>query len=135
MSSEPESTISQAEIAVMKIIWESQPISVREVYEAINAPREEPLTRTTILKHIQRLEAKGWLERDDGRPARYRATVSSQRAENRLLASFKELVFDGSTMSMVRSLVGGSRLSKTELAELRALIDESEKNTKKRGRK
>jgi len=115
----------------MKIIWKSEPVSVRKVYEAINLQRKAPLTRTTILKHIQRLEAKGWLTRDDGRPALYKSSVSSQTATQSLMSAFKDMLFDGSTMSMVRCLVNEGHFNKDELSELQQLIDSSESSPEK----
>ena len=126
MPSNTPSPISKAEVVVMKVIWEHEPISVRSVYDTINLERKEPLSRTTILKHIQRLETKDWIVRDDSRPALYTSLVSSQVATRNLIRGFKEMLFDGSTMSMVRCLVNEGELSKDELSELQKLIDSSE---------
>ena len=130
MPSSPPSPISKAEVAVMKIIWENEPISVRAVYDTINLERKDPLSRTTILKHIQRLEAKDWITRDDSRPARYKSLVSSKVATRNLILGFKEMLFDGSTMSMVRCLVNEGQLNRDELSELQQLIDSSESTSK-----
>jgi len=126
MTSNNLPSISKAEIAVMKSIWKNEPVSVRQVFEEMNSQRQEPLSRNTVLKHIQRLETKGWLTRDDGRPALYHSTVSSKNATDGLVSAFKEMLFDGSTMSMVRCLVNGGKLAPEEIAELQQLIDSSE---------
>lgn len=107
----------------MNEVWNQQPAQVSDLTAAVNTGRAEPLSRTTVLKTIQRLEEKGWLVRDSGRPARYQAVRPREEARGTLLHAFRERVFNGSAVSLVRCLLDSETLSREEIAELQQLID------------
>lgn len=62
----------------MNVVWGSEsPVSVRDVLEALNARRREPLAYTTVMTVMNRLVTKGALLRaGDGRSYTYEATAS-----------------------------------------------------------
>lgn len=120
--------LSQGEIEIMKQIWDLQPVTVTEVLNALNAKRDEPFNRNTVLVQLRRLEEKGWLAHDeDGRTFLYRATLSREAAQTRLARDFHERVFNGSSASLVRCLVEADGLDEAEIAELRKIINEAER--------
>ena len=99
---------------------------VQKVVDEVNAGRAEPVARNTILKQMQRLEEKGWLKREgEGRPACYVATVGRESVERHMAATLRDTLFGGSPLALVRSLIGQEKLSKAEIAELRALVEEA----------
>ena len=126
MSSNQLPKLAAAEMPIIAVIWDRGPVTVREVVEVVNATREEPVARNTILKQMQRLEEKGWLRRDGGgRPACYVATVGRESAERRMAATLRDSLFGGSPLALVRSLIGQEKLSEEEIVELRALVEEA----------
>jgi predicted transcriptional regulator len=66
------------ESEVMDAVWSaSNPVSVREVLDALNESRPEPLAYTTVMTVMNRLAAKGVLRRSgERRRYAYEATAA-----------------------------------------------------------
>ena len=132
MAKNPPSPLSPGEQALMDILWRSHPASVLDLLEAVNAGREEPVTRNTLQTQLTRLEAKGWIKRDDsGRSHAYEPAVAETRGRAEVLAELKKRLFGGSGLALVRCLVDSGEISAEELAELRKMVRSSK--TKKGG--
>lgn len=115
--------LSAAEQALMNILWKKHPASVLELLEAVNQGRSEPVTRNTLQTQLTRLEAKGWITRDDsGRSHAYEPAVAEQKGRTSVLADLKQRFFSGSNLALVRCLVESGDVSEEELAELRKLV-------------
>ena len=107
----------------MDIIWRRQPVGLNNLLDLVNASREEPVSRATLQTQLTRLEAKGWLTRDDSARAHiYSTTVAETSGRRSVLAELKERFFGGSSMALVRCLVESGEISEAELAELKALV-------------
>ena len=120
--------LSSAEQALMDLIWHHQPATVACLLERVNARREEPITRNTLQTQLSRLEAKGWIQRDEGgRALQYSAVVKEKKGRLGLLKDLKGRMFGGSALSMMRCLVEEGGISKAEIAELRKLLDDQGK--------
>jgi len=106
----------------MKIVWRLGDATVREVYEALREERQ--VAYTTVMTVMKLLETKGYLRKEsEGRAFRYRPTQAESTVMTSLVRDFVDRVFDGAASPLVAHLVRDSRLSKTERAELRRLID------------
>src|SRR5262245_32657583 len=68
-------SLGDFELQVLRLVWEHQPCTERQIWDLVQ--EDSDLARTTVLKTIQRLEAKGLLVRvpGEGRPVRFRAAV------------------------------------------------------------
>ena len=120
--------LSSAEQALMDLIWKNQPATVACLLELVNGRREEPITRNTLQTQLSRLEAKGWIQRDEGgRALQYSAVVKEKKGRLGLLKDLKGRMFGGSALSMMRCLVEEGGISKAEIAELRKLLDDQGK--------
>ncbi|MCF7785419.1 MAG: BlaI/MecI/CopY family transcriptional regulator [Prosthecobacter sp.] len=118
--------LSAAEQALMDILWKKHPSSVLELLEAVNQGRSEPVTRNTLQTQLTRLEAKGWISRDDSsRSHAYEPAVPEQRGRTSVLADLKQRFFGGSNLALVRCLVESGDISEEELAELRRYVRNS----------
>jgi BlaI family penicillinase repressor len=123
--------LSPAEQALMDLIWQRHPVSVAALLELVNAGRAEPITRNTMQTQLTRLEAKGWLMREEGEKIRlYRAAVQEKRGRGRILSELKQRLFGGSGLSLVRCLVEEGGLSDDEIKELKGLIGDHQKDKK-----
>jgi len=117
----------------MDILWRSHPASVLDLLETVNAGREEPVTRNTLQTQLTRLEAKGWIKRDDsGRTHAYEPAVTETRGRAGVLAELKKRLFGGSGLALVRCLVDSGEINAEELAELRKMVQSAK--TKKGGK-
>ena len=80
------------------------------------------MARTTVLKTLQRLEAKGLLVRVRGEtPIRFRAAVDEKRVLPALIGRFVEGMLGGSPGPLVAYLADSQKLSDTDLKALRAI--------------
>ena len=119
----------------MDVLWRSHPATVLELLEAVNRERAEPVTRNTLQTQLTRLEAKGWIVRDDSsRSHAYTPAVPEQRGRTSVLTEIKQRLFGGSNLALVRCLVEGGDITEDELAELRKLVRSVPARTKSKGK-
>jgi BlaI family transcriptional regulator, penicillinase repressor len=128
MSGKSLPALSASEQAIMDQLWRSSPQMLGDLLEAVNAGRAEPITRATLQTQLTRLEAKGWLRRDDSaRAHQYAPAVPEARGRRTVLSELRRRFFGGSSLALVRCLVESGDISETELAELRKLVRDAEK--------
>jgi len=98
---------------------------VREVFEALYSDES---AYTTALKLLQLMHAKGLVKRDESQRAHvYRAAVSKDFTQRRLLGELIDGLFDGRSGELVlRALGSEASPSNDELAQIRALIEQIE---------
>jgi len=124
---------SEAELAILQVLWERGPSTVRAVHERIGPARGTGYT--TILKLMQIMASKGLVERDESRRSHvYRPLLERAATQRRLVADLLDKVFGGSGRDLVMQALATRRASSGELAEIRSLLDELEKeNTRSKG--
>jgi len=116
--------LSPANLEVMKVIWEKGEASVNDVFDEINAHREDKLRRTSIQVQMNRLEEYGWLKhRKEGRTFVYSAVIPEQETRRHIVTDIKDRVFSGSHAELVRCLLDGSSPAPEDIKELRDLLD------------
>jgi BlaI family penicillinase repressor len=122
MSQSAQPVLTRQELALMKIVWRLGNATVREVYEAVREERQ--VAYTTVMTVMKLLETKGYLRKEpEGRAYRYHPTQPESTVMTSLVRDFVDRVFDGAASPLLAHLVRDTRLSKTERAELRRLID------------
>lgn len=120
--------LSVSEQAIMDVLWRSHPAGVLELLEAVNAGRKDPITRNTLQTQLTRLEAKGWIKRDDSsRTHSYEPLVLESHGRTSMLTELRKRLFGGSSLALVRCLVESGDISESELAELRKLVRDHQK--------
>jgi predicted transcriptional regulator len=118
------------EIQVLRLVWQHQPCTERQVSDAMQAARE--IGRTTVLKTMQRLEAKGLLVRvADERPVKFRAAANPNRVLPELIARFVDTVLGGSADPLVAYLAGAGKLSPDDLESLRSIASKINREDEK----
>ena len=103
------------------LVWQHQPCSERQISDLVK--QERSVARTTVLKTLQRLEAKGLLARVPGEPPiRFRAAIDKQRqVVPALINKFVEGMLGGSPGPLVAYLADSAKLSEKDLKALRAI--------------
>jgi predicted transcriptional regulator len=120
--------IGDAELQVLKELWDGGPMTVREVLTRLHEKGRE-LAYTTVLTFLTRLEQKGYVASDkDGAAYVYRPTVSRENVTRIRLKAVMSELFDGAAGPMVLHLLKSERLTEDEVAELRRLIEELDSN-------
>jgi BlaI family transcriptional regulator, penicillinase repressor len=119
---------TEAEIEILKVLWEQGPATVRDIHDALLA-RGHRTGYTTSLKLLQLMHGKGLVLRDESQRAhRFAAAVSREATERAFVGDLIHKLFDGSAARLVLQALGGERAASTgELAEIRRLLAEMEK--------
>ena len=85
-------------------------------------------SRSTVLTYLTRMEAKGLVTIDKGAsPHRYRPAVRREDAALREAESFLDRVYKGSVSLLVSALTQKQALSRREIDELYAILQQAEK--------
>jgi BlaI family penicillinase repressor len=112
---------TESELELLGILWERGPVTVRELFEAVNLGR--PVVYTGVLKLLQIMTEKGLVERDErGRAHVYRAAVSQADTERRFLQELSEKFFAGSAAQLALRALQIEKASDEELEAIRELI-------------
>jgi predicted transcriptional regulator len=112
---------TESELELLGILWERGPVTVRELFEAVN--RGRPVVYTGVLKLLQIMTEKGLVERDErGRAHVYRAAVSQADTERRFLQELSERFFAGSAAQLALRALQIEKASDEELEAIRQLI-------------
>ena len=115
-------SLGELELRVLQMVWDQQPCTERQVSEKICADRD--VARTTILKTIQRLEAKGFLKRLPGEgPVKFKAAVEQKKLVPGLIHKFVDTVLGGSPDPLVAYFADSGKLSKADLQTLKSLVE------------
>jgi predicted transcriptional regulator len=114
---------TEAELEILRALWERGPSTVRQVHEAIAAARETGYT--TTLKLMQIMADKGLVTRDESsRTHIYTPRVSQESTQKQLVTDLVTRAFGGSAAELVLRALSSHTASDEELAEIRKLIDE-----------
>jgi len=118
---------TDAELMILRVLWDRGPSTVRQVHRAINA--ERPTRPTTTLKLMQIMTDKGLLLREESdRPHVYRPAFPREKTQRQLLRDLVEKAFYGSAGSLVLRALALRKPSAREREEIRKLLDEVEGN-------
>lgn len=121
---------TESELAILQVLWQLGPSSVRIVNEALNNERE--VGYTTTLKIMQIMLEKGLVVRNtDSRTHIYDAAVFEADVQNQLLNKFVQTAYRGSASRLVMQLLGNHNASPQELDQIKNLIEELEKEQSK----
>lgn len=123
-------SLGELEIRVLRLVWQQQPCTERQITDAIQ--QERSLARTTVLKTIQRLEGKGLLARLPGSgPVHFRASIPERNVLSALIGRFVESVLGGSAEPLVAYLAGSEKLSAKDLETMRTICRKIDRDAEK----
>jgi len=118
-------SLGELEARVLQLVWEHQPCTERQVWDLVQ--QERSAARTTVLKTIQRLEAKGLLLREANEgPILWRAAIDQRRALPELVGRFVDGVLGGSASPLAAYLAGQKQLSPKDVAALKKIAEKLE---------
>jgi predicted transcriptional regulator len=113
---------TDAELAILQVLWKRGPSTVRQVTEELN--RSRPTGYTTVLKLMQIMTEKGLVKRDESQQAHiYESTCSEQQTQRQLVTYLLDRAFGGSGTKLVMQALSGRQTSAEELAQIRELLD------------
>ena len=113
---------TDAELAILRILWERGPSTVRQVHDILG--QERTAAYTTALKLLQIMTEKGLVERDEReRTHVYRAKLSEDQTQRQLVRDLLDRAFGGSASKLVMQALATRRASADELREIGRVID------------
>lgn len=115
---------TDAELEILRVLWERGPSTVRQVHELLAAARETGYT--TTLKLMQIMADKGLVTRDESaRTHIYASRTSQESTQKQLVNDLVQRAFGGSAAELVLRALASHKTSDEELQEIRKLIDEA----------
>jgi BlaI family transcriptional regulator, penicillinase repressor len=134
MSKKPLPKPTEAELALLRVLWERGPSTVREIHE--NLSDEKETGYTTSLKILQNMAEKGLVARDESRRSHvYRAVYQAEQTQRQLVRDLLRRAFGGSPGKLVVQALSEETVSADDLAEIRRLLDELEARQSRKGTK
>jgi BlaI family penicillinase repressor len=116
-------TLTEQELEIMKIVWERESTTVRDVYEALLEKRK--VAYTTVMTMMKILEEKKYLKRTQlDRAYVYRPAQPKAKVIGAMVREFVNRVFNGSAEPLLVHLVEESNLSRRDLEEIARLRKE-----------
>lgn len=120
---------TDAELEILKVLWQHGPSTVREVFDALSGTRTTGYT--TVLKLMQIMSEKGLVTRDETERAHvYHARLREDETQRQLVGDLLVRAFDGSAKKLVMQALSSEKASAEELSEIRRMLDELEGDEK-----
>ena len=118
-------TLTEAELRIMRILWERGESLVSELVAAM--PESTPLAYTSVLTTVRILEQKGYVRhRQEGRAFVYHPCVAEHEASRSEVRHVLHRFFGNSPERLLLTLLGDEEVSPSELQRLKTAIAQAE---------
>ena len=119
---------SEFELQVLGLLWETAPLTVREVLERL--PDGKKRAYTSVLSVMQVMEKKGLLSRarGEGLADEWRPAVGRDQVMKPVIQRLLDHLFAGKPSAVMQQLLEGGDVSAEELAKIRRMIDAAERD-------
>ncbi|MCG8653114.1 MAG: BlaI/MecI/CopY family transcriptional regulator [Pirellulales bacterium] len=126
---EKKHRLAELQLAIMQVLWRRGAATVAEV-RADLAP-QRALAHTTVGTMLAKMEEKGQVRhRSDGRVNIYRPAIRQNQVSQSMVQDLADRLFGGDVKRMVCHLLDGGELTPGDLAELRRMIQQREKEAR-----
>jgi BlaI family transcriptional regulator, penicillinase repressor len=117
-------TLTEAELRLMDVLWQSGPSTVQQLLEAL--PNKSQLAYNSVLTTIRILEKKGYVRHiKDGRAHVYRPLVERAEASRSEIRHLAHRFFQNSHEMLVLNILEDRGVEAEELARLRQLLEQT----------
>jgi predicted transcriptional regulator len=129
MADKPTPRPTDAELAILRVLWERGPSTVREVHDALSDTHDTGYT--TVLKLMQIMTDKRLVVRDESQRAHvYAARETMQRTQRQLIGDLIDRAFGGSPAKLVMQALSGTQATAEELTAIRSMLEKIEGEAK-----
>ena len=119
---QPKARVSDTELEILKVLWDLEEATVRDVLAALSG---RDWAYTTVQTLLGRLQEKGFVERRKvGRAHAFRPTASRDDLVGQSLEALAERVCDGASLPLLINLVQSGRFGPQEIQHFREMLDQ-----------
>jgi BlaI family penicillinase repressor len=118
--------LAELQLTIMQVLWDRGEAAVAEVREAIEP--KHSVAHTTVATMLSRMETAGYVShRSEGRANIYRPEILREDAGQSMVSDLAERMFQGDRTQLVAHLLAGEDITADELARLKKLVRDKEK--------
>ena len=111
------------ELVILKILWESSPLSVQEILQRF--PKKPVPAYTSLLTIVRLMEKKGYIDHEkQGKAFYYRPLLKESSFSHSEVGRLVERVFGGSSFDLAVNLLKDEKLNQGEIKKLKKLLEE-----------
>ncbi len=126
MPAKTSTTLTEAELRLMEVLWSKGPRTVQQVVDAL--PADAPLAYNSVLTTIRILEKKGYVEHDkDGRAHIFKPVVARQDAARSEIRNLVRRMFRDSHELLLLNVLEEEQIDLAELKRLREMLQNDDK--------
>ncbi len=115
--------LANAELAVMELLWEEDRLTARSIREELY-PDANRAQHGTVQRLLQRLEDKGFVDRDRDLPVHlFSALISREEYAGGQLESLADKLTGGSLAPLITHLMEQKKISRAEIKRLRGILN------------
>ena len=119
----PSTRLGRVQLRIMHVLWDRKKASAREITDTLNQSGP-PIAHSTVQTLLRKMEEKGAVgHRTEDRTFIYHPLVDAPSVTRSATRDLIERVFGGSAAGLVAYLLKEERIPRSELQELRRLID------------
>src|SRR5262245_54645853 len=117
---------TQAELEILRVLWQLGPSSVREVQQTMSETRATGYT--TVLKLLQIMARKGLVAREEREQTHFYQRASAKvQTQRKLTNDLRERAFDGSASQLILQALAARPASLDEMDEIRKVLDKAQR--------
>lgn len=119
--------LSPAETEILRLVWQSEPVTVQVICSAL--PKDRAIAYATVQTLLRRLEKKGYVKHESqGKAHLFSAAVKREQVIKRTVGDFIERLFGGDPMPLMLHLADQSDLDAHDIDAIKKLIERLGKN-------
>jgi predicted transcriptional regulator len=116
---------TEKELQILSILWSHGPSTVRNINKVMN--QDESTGYTTTLKLMQIMYEKGLLKRNESAKTHiYTSAHSEAKVQEEVVDSLLDRVFAGSTEKLILRALSSKKVSASELANIKKMVNQKE---------
>ncbi len=125
----PKTIPTNSELEILTVLWSLGMATARQVHDEL--VKTKSTGYTTTLKIIQNMYDKKMLTREPkGQTHIYHPVLKQAEVQKQMLGGFVNKVFMGSSKNLILQALGNEKPNKSELDEIRAMLDQLDKGGK-----
>ena len=122
-----ETRFGRVQLRIMQVLWKKGRVNAREITEILN--KESPIAHSTVQTLLRKLENKGSIDHDiEDRTFVFYPLVKANQVIKSVSREMIDRMLQGNAGDLVCYLIKNEQISKSELKQIRKLINEKGKS-------